>query len=195
MNTVRSITSVLLSDHAYLRYLMRLVVDESFSTVQRRKLFLVFSAALKGHLEAEDEAIYSRMSFMDADLIKMAFFGEEDHRSLEATRCKLEENIHGETWSADVGEFLDHVARHLSCEEQEMFPLIQLKYPLARQLGMIEHYTRETRRNSEADLRLSRIPDLGEISSELPSVEAFLEICLENLRPAKRAFFETMFEN
>lgn len=180
----RSVVSVLQADHAYLRYVLNLVRDESYPLSTRKKIFVVLAAALKSHFQAQQESVFGRLSAGDPDSIRLAFECEEEQRLIELLLEKMTDESVGSTndgrWAAQLNIFFDMLTAHLKHEESAVYPMILRKFEHERQRAMIDHYTRETRRASELSLRIYRLSGLGEISSELPSAER----SLEQYRPA-----------
>lgn len=180
----RSVVSVLQADHAYIRYVLNLVKDESYPLTTRKKIFIVLAAAVKSHFQAQQEAVFGRLSAGDPESIRAAFECEEEQRLIELLMEKMSDEHGGVSndgrWAAQLNIFSDMLGAHLKHEENLIYPMIMRKFEHERQRAMIDHYTRETRRASELSLRIYRLVGLGEISSELPSAER----SLEQYRPA-----------
>lgn len=180
----RSVVSVLQADHAYLRYVLNLVKDESYPLSTRKKIFMVLATAVKSHFQAQQESVFGRLSAGDSESIRAAFECEEEQRLIELLMEKMRDDgvtvSNDGRWTAQLSVFAEMLSVHLKEEETRIYPMIMRKFEHTRQRAMVDHYTRETRRASEVNLRIYRLVGLGEISSELPSAER----SLEQYRPA-----------
>lgn len=139
----RDLISAIEQDHDGLRRFIGVLKDTNRDMTERRRAYDLFSALLKSHTVAEENAVYApleKSAKMDLTIrIKEGFV---EHQVADDIMARLEKVDDPKEWSAHANVLAEIVEHHLDEEEQEMFPLIRKQISKKLEADLIIHFLR-----------------------------------------------------
>lgn len=118
--------SALEQDHDGLRQFIDVLKDTKRDMKERKRAYDLFSALLKSHTEAEENAVYK--AFEKKSKLNLVLRIEEgfvEHQVSKDVMARMEKAKDPKVWSAHANVLAELVEHHLDEEEKKMFPLMR----------------------------------------------------------------------
>lgn len=133
--------SAIKQDHEGLRQYIDVLKDTDREMAERRRAYALFSALLKSHTVAEEEAVYKPIERpAKSDLVIRIEEGFVEHRVCDDIMTRMEKTDDAVVWSAHANVLAELVEHHLDEEEEKMFPLIREQISKSMEADLIIDY-------------------------------------------------------
>jgi len=140
-NEPTDVVNAIKLDHDALRNYIGTLKDGHKPLAERRKAYDDFSALLKSHSMAEEEAVYASVEDIPKKDLKIEIAeGYVEHQVAEDLMKTMESVTDAREWGAHANVLAEIVEHHLKEEEEELLPLIQEAAPKSLNEAMLAAY-------------------------------------------------------